>query len=60
MHGPQPRAPRRAPRAGGFACTIVCMFDTYLRRWDLVPDGGPILSASGGVLPVTRMRSPRC
>ncbi|WP_269504842.1 aminoglycoside phosphotransferase family protein [Burkholderia sp. IMCC1007] len=29
------------------------MFDTYLRLWDLVPDGGPILTASGGVLPVT-------
>jgi hypothetical protein len=28
------------------------MFDTYLRLWDLVPDGGPILTASGGVLPV--------
>ncbi|HDR9102033.1 TPA: 3'-kinase [Burkholderia vietnamiensis] len=34
------------------------MFDTYLRRWDLVPDGGPILSASGGVLPVTRHAQP--
>lgn len=43
---------RTALRTGRFACTIVCMFDTYLRLWDLVPDGGPILTASGGVLPV--------
>lgn len=28
------------------------MFDTYLRLWDLMPDGGPILTGSGGVLPV--------
>ncbi|MBY4867319.1 hypothetical protein DIE14_07050 [Burkholderia sp. Bp9017] len=27
------------------------MFDTCLRLWDLVPDGGPILTACGGVLP---------
>jgi len=43
---------RTALRTGRFACTIVRMFDTYLRLWDLVPDGGPILTASGGVLPV--------
>ncbi len=40
-------------RVRRFACTIVRMFDTYLRLWGLVPDGGPILTASGGVLPVT-------
>jgi streptomycin 6-kinase len=28
------------------------MFDTHIRLWNLVPDGGPILTASGGVLPV--------
>ncbi|MFH5249958.1 aminoglycoside phosphotransferase family protein [Burkholderia semiarida] len=28
------------------------MFDRYLDRWGLVPDGGPILTASGGLLPV--------
>ncbi|EDT01003.1 aminoglycoside/hydroxyurea antibiotic resistance kinase [Burkholderia ambifaria IOP40-10] len=45
-------AGRTALRVSRFACTIVRMFDTYLRLWDLVPDGGPILTASGGVLPV--------
>jgi streptomycin 6-kinase len=28
------------------------MFDRYLDLWGLVPDGGPILTASGGLLPV--------
>ncbi|MGT0249724.1 aminoglycoside phosphotransferase family protein [Burkholderia pyrrocinia] len=28
------------------------MFDRYLGLWGLVPDGGPILTASGGLLPV--------
>ncbi|MGS0894796.1 aminoglycoside phosphotransferase family protein [Burkholderia stagnalis] len=28
------------------------MFDPYLHRWGLVPDGAPILTASGGLLPV--------
>ncbi|UQO37612.1 aminoglycoside phosphotransferase family protein [Burkholderia cepacia] len=28
------------------------MFDRYLALWGLVPDGGPILTASGGLLPV--------
>ncbi|AXF25061.1 3'-kinase [Burkholderia pyrrocinia] len=28
------------------------MFDRYIDLWGLVPDGGPILTASGGLLPV--------
>ncbi|WP_309250966.1 aminoglycoside phosphotransferase family protein, partial [Burkholderia multivorans] len=28
------------------------MFAAHLRSWSLTPDGGPILTASGGVLPV--------
>ncbi|MDR0241601.1 MAG: 3'-kinase [Burkholderia sp.] len=28
------------------------MFDRYLGLWGLVPDGGPILTANGGLLPV--------
>ncbi|KVL58194.1 3'-kinase [Burkholderia cepacia] len=28
------------------------MFDRYLGLWGLVPDGGPILTATGGLLPV--------
>ncbi|WP_176047631.1 aminoglycoside phosphotransferase family protein [Burkholderia sp. BCC1644] len=28
------------------------MFDRYLGLWSLVPDGGPILTANGGLLPV--------
>ncbi|UTV59198.1 aminoglycoside phosphotransferase family protein [Burkholderia arboris] len=28
------------------------MFDRYLDLWGLAPDGGPILTASGGLLPV--------
>ncbi|WP_437819573.1 aminoglycoside phosphotransferase family protein [Sorangium sp. So ce1078] len=34
------------------------MFDTYLRRWDLIPDGEPIVTWSGRLLPVRRAREP--
>ena len=31
------------------------MFDTYLSRWNLVPDGSPIITQSGRLLPVRRL-----
>lgn len=34
------------------------MFDRYLGLWGLVPDGGPILTASGGLLPVVWQSRP--
>ncbi|WP_423367638.1 aminoglycoside phosphotransferase family protein [Burkholderia sp. LMG 32019] len=34
------------------------MFDRYLGLWGLVPDGGPILTASGGLLPVVWQARP--
>jgi len=30
------------------------MFNTYLRQWNLVPDGSPIVTRSGRLLPVRR------
>ena len=30
------------------------MFDTYLSRWNLIPDGSPIVTQSGRLLPVRR------
>lgn len=34
------------------------MFDSYLSRWDLVPDGAPIVTHSGRLLPVRRAGTP--
>lgn len=34
------------------------MFDTYVRRWDLIPDGEPIVTRSGRLLPVRRAGEP--
>jgi streptomycin 6-kinase len=34
------------------------MFDTYLSRWNLVPDGSPIITQSGRFLPVRRRGEP--
>ena len=34
------------------------MFDTYLSRWNLVPDGSPIITQSGRLLPVRRRGEP--
>jgi streptomycin 6-kinase len=34
------------------------MFDIYLSRWNLVPDGSPIITQSGRLLPVRRRGEP--
>ncbi|WP_437518291.1 aminoglycoside phosphotransferase family protein [Sorangium sp. So ce1099] len=34
------------------------MFDTYLHRWNLIPDGEPIITWSGRLLPVRRAGEP--
>ncbi|XXX78043.1 aminoglycoside phosphotransferase family protein [Sorangium sp. So ce134] len=34
------------------------MFDTYLRRWNLIPDGEPIVTRNGRLLPVRRAGEP--
>jgi streptomycin 6-kinase len=34
------------------------MFTTYLRRWDLVPDGDPIVTNTGHLLPVRQRGQP--
>ena len=34
------------------------MFDSYLSRWNLIPDGSPIVTRSGRLLPVRRRDEP--
>lgn len=34
------------------------MFDPYLSRWNLIPDGSPIVTRSGRLLPVRRRGEP--
>jgi streptomycin 6-kinase len=34
------------------------MFEAYLRRWDLVPDGAPIMTRTARLLPVSRNGAP--
>jgi streptomycin 6-kinase len=34
------------------------MFDAYLNRWNLIPDGSPIVTQSGRLLPVRRRGEP--
>jgi len=34
------------------------MFDIYLTRWNLLPDGSPIFTRSAGLLPVRRLGEP--
>src|SRR5947208_16372454 len=34
------------------------MFESYLRRWDLVPDGDPIATSAAKLLPVLRGKEP--
>lgn len=34
------------------------MFETHLRRWDLIPDGSPIITHSGRLLPVRQAGAP--
>ena len=34
------------------------MFGSYLRRWDLVPDGAPITTSAAQLLPVLRSGEP--
>lgn len=35
-----------------YGVDALAMFDVYLTRWNLIPDGGPIVTRSGCLLPV--------
>lgn len=44
--------PRQATQSGHAACYTGGMFEAYLTRWGLVPDGAPIATRAANLLPV--------